>query len=69
MYKNRKYGLKTVSNLAAQKSIENSQQDSLNVSRVLAEINGPPNPKIARLEVSFLTLCLTEPRCFQRFLF
>lgn len=54
MYKNRKFGIKSVSNLAAQKSIENSQQESLNVSRVLAEINGPSSPKIARLEVSFL---------------
>lgn len=51
MYRNRKFGTKTVSNLAAQKSVENSQQHSLNVSRVLAEINGPP-PKVQRLDVS-----------------
>lgn len=63
MYKNRKFGVKTVSNLAAQKSLENSQQESLNISRVLSEINGPTNSKIARLEVSFLLLLFLMIDC------
>lgn len=77
MYRNRKFGLKTVSNLAAQKSIENSQQ--LNVSKILSEINGPSNAKIQRLEVSFLFLLnysiyeqgnnsCQSPRFYQSFL-